>query len=58
MINGMSVVSAPAEIDITTAGRLRAVLLDATAPGHPTVVVDMTRTVFCGIRPAHTAAGP
>jgi anti-sigma B factor antagonist len=47
MISGMPVVAAPAELDVTTADRLRAILLDAAARGHTTVVVDMTRTQFC-----------
>jgi anti-sigma B factor antagonist len=47
MINGVPVVTAPAEIDITTTEQLRAVLLDAASRGHTTVVVDMTRTRFC-----------
>ena len=47
MINGVAVVSAPAEIDVTTAKQLRMVLLDAGRHGHVTVVVDMTRTRFC-----------
>ena len=47
MINGVPVVTAPPEIDITTADQLRAVLLDAAARGHATVVVDMTGTQFC-----------
>jgi anti-sigma B factor antagonist len=47
MINGVPVVTAPAEIDITTAGQLRAVLLRSAARGQPTIVVDMTRTRFC-----------
>jgi anti-sigma B factor antagonist len=46
-INGVAVVSAPAEIDVTTAQQLRMVLLDAARHGHATVVVDMTRTRFC-----------
>jgi anti-sigma B factor antagonist len=47
MISGVPVVTAPAEIDITTTEQLRAVLLDAASRGHTTVVVDMTRTRFC-----------
>ena len=47
MINGVPVVAAPAEIDVTTTDQLRAVLLDAASRGHATVVVDMTRTRFC-----------
>ena len=47
MINGMPVVTAPGEIDVTTAEHLRAVLFHAAARGHATVVVDMSRTRFC-----------
>jgi anti-sigma B factor antagonist len=47
MINGVPVVTAPAEIDVTTAGQLRTVLLHAAARGQATVVVDMTGTRFC-----------
>jgi anti-sigma B factor antagonist len=47
MISGMPVVTAPAEIDATTADQLRAVLLQVTSHGHTTVVVDMARTQFC-----------
>lgn len=54
MINGVPVVSAPAEIDVGTADQLRAVLLDAAARGHTTVVVDMTRTRFCDSYGLHT----
>jgi len=46
MIHGVPVVAAPAEIDITTAEQLGAVLLQAAGAGQP-VVVDMTRTRFC-----------
>jgi anti-sigma B factor antagonist len=47
MVNGVPVVAAPAEIDISNADRLDAVLLDAAARGHAIFVVDMTRTRFC-----------
>lgn len=47
MINGMPVVTAPEEIDVTTAEHLRAVLFHAAARRHATVVVDMSRTRFC-----------
>ena len=47
MINGMPVVAAPAEIDVTTAEQLRSVLLEAASHGHTTIVVDMTHTRFC-----------
>lgn len=47
MINGVPVVTAPAEIEVTTAEQLRMVLLDAGRHGHATVVVDLARTRFC-----------
>jgi anti-sigma B factor antagonist len=47
MINGVPVVTAPAEIDVTTAEQLRTVLLHSAARGNATVVVDMTCTRFC-----------
>jgi anti-sigma B factor antagonist len=47
MAGCVPVVTAPAEIDTTTAGRLRAILFEWHARGHATVVVDMTGTQFC-----------
>lgn len=47
MTGGVPVVTAPAEIDITTAGQLRAMLAAWAARGHTTVVVDLTGTEFC-----------
>lgn len=47
MTGGVPVITAPAEIDVTTAGQLRAVLSDWLARGHAAVVVDMTGTQFC-----------
>ena len=47
MINGVAVVSAPAEIDIVNAEQLRAVLREAATRGHATVVLDMTSARFC-----------
>lgn len=47
MVGGVPVVTAPAEIDVTTAGQLRAILSDWHGRGHATVVVDMTGTKFC-----------
>jgi anti-sigma B factor antagonist len=47
MTGGVPIVTAPPDIDIITVDELRAVLLDAGGRGHATVVVDMTRTVFC-----------
>jgi len=47
MAGGVPVVTAPAEIDTTTAGQLRAILFGWHTRGHATVVVDMTHTQFC-----------
>jgi anti-anti-sigma factor len=47
MINGIPVVTAPAEIDPVTTGQLRTVLLHSAAHGHNIIVVDMTGTTFC-----------
>ncbi len=47
VVCGIPVVAAPAEIDITNATELRTALLEASADGPGTLVVDMTRTAFC-----------
>jgi anti-anti-sigma factor len=47
MVSGVPVVGAPEEIDITNATGLRAALLEATAHGNGTLVVDMSQTQFC-----------
>ena len=47
MAGGVPVVTAPSEIDTTTAGQLRAILLEWHSRGHATVVVNMTGTQFC-----------
>lgn len=47
VISGVPVVATPAEVDITTADRLRAALLELARGGHPAVIVDMTGTQFC-----------
>lgn len=47
MTGGIPVVTSPAEIDTTTAGELRAILLEWHRRGHTTVVVDLTSTEFC-----------
>ena len=52
VISAVPVVTAPEEIDITTASRLRAALA-AAARGHATVVVDMTRTHACDTAGLH-----
>ena len=54
MTGGVPVVTAPPEIDITSADQLRAVLLDTAIRGHATVVVDLTGTRFCDSRGVHT----
>lgn len=54
MINGVPVVAAPAEIDITAAEQLSAVLLDSAAREHTTIVVDMTGTACCDSPGLHT----
>jgi anti-sigma B factor antagonist len=47
MVNGVPVVTAPEEIDISNADGLDAVLREAAADGHAMFVVDLTRTQFC-----------
>lgn len=47
LISGVPVVTAPEEIDVTNAARLRSVLLEATATGHTALIVDMSQTLFC-----------
>ena len=54
IVEGMPVVAAPEEIDITNAEALRAALFQAAANGHDTLVVDMTRTQFCDSSGLHT----
>jgi anti-sigma B factor antagonist len=47
LVNGVPVVTTPAEIDTTTTDQLRAALLHAIRSRYPMVVVDMTSTHFC-----------
>jgi anti-anti-sigma regulatory factor len=47
MANGVAVVTASAQIDVTTAEQLRVLLLRAGSHGPTTFVVDLTRTLFC-----------
>ena len=54
VIDGVPVVAAPAEIDITNADELRSALLRVAAAGPGTVVVDMTQTQFCDSSGLHT----
>ena len=44
---GVPVVAAPEEIDLVNAAGLRAALFDAAERGNGTLVVDMSRTLFC-----------
>jgi anti-sigma B factor antagonist len=54
LVNGVPVVAAPEEIDITNAPELRSALLEAAADGPGTLVADMTRTRFCDSSGLHT----
>ena len=54
VVNGVPVVAAPEEIDITNAPELRAALLEAAAHGHGTLVADLTRTRFCDSSGLHS----
>ena len=54
MVDGVPVVAAPEEIDITNAPVLRSALLEAAAHGHRTVVADLSRTQFCDSSGLHT----
>ncbi|HEY0998968.1 MAG TPA: STAS domain-containing protein [Streptosporangiaceae bacterium] len=47
MLDGVPVVAAPEEIDITNTPELRSALLEAAAHGHGTIVADLSRTQFC-----------
>jgi anti-sigma B factor antagonist len=47
IVAGVPVVTAPAAIDISNGSLLRAILLRASAGGHPTVVLDLRATDFC-----------
>lgn len=46
-VNGLPVVSAPAEVDVSNADELRQFLLACAEEGHPLLVVDMSETAFC-----------
>jgi anti-sigma B factor antagonist len=54
VVNGVPVVAAPEEIDITSAPDLRSALQEAAADGHRTLVLDMTQTRFCDSSGIHT----
>ncbi|HEX2321526.1 MAG TPA: STAS domain-containing protein [Streptosporangiaceae bacterium] len=50
---GVPVMAAPEEIDITNATALRSALFDAATGHHATLVVDMTLTQFCDMSGLH-----
>jgi len=50
---GVPVMAAPEEIDITNAAALRSALFDAATGHHAMLVVDMTRTRFCDVSGLH-----
>jgi stage II sporulation protein AA (anti-sigma F factor antagonist) len=56
MVGGVPVVTTPEEVDIMTAEKLRAVLLEA-ASGARMVVVDMTSTTFLDSSGLHVLLG-
>jgi len=57
VIRGVPVVTAPQEIDITNASRLRAALLHAATRPGAALAVDMTRTRFCDSAGLHALIG-
>jgi len=46
-VEGVPVVSAPAEVDIANVNELLRVIRSSTDPEHTTLVVDMSETTFC-----------
>ena len=46
-VNGLPVVSAPVEVDVSNADGLRQLLLACADEGHAVLVVDMSETAFC-----------
>jgi len=54
MVQGVPVLAAPEEIDITNAAGLQSALLTAASNGNGTLVVDMTQTQFCDSSALHT----
>ena len=55
-ISPRTLVSLPAEIDVTNARRIRGVLMSAAVAGVSTVVADLSRTVFCDCEGAYSLA--
>ena len=56
VVEGVSVVVTPQEVDITNGEALRSALLKAAANGYLTLVVDMTATQFCDSSGLHALA--
>jgi anti-sigma B factor antagonist len=54
VVDGVPVVTAPEEIDITNAPDLRSAMLEAASDGRGTLVLDMTHTRFCDSSGIHT----
>jgi len=54
MVDGVPVLAAPEEIDVTNAPGLRSALLAAAAHGHGTLVADLSQTRFCDSSALHT----
>lgn len=54
VVNGVPVVTAPEEIDITNALEFRSALLEAAGHGHGSLVADLSRTQFCDSSGLHT----
>jgi anti-sigma B factor antagonist len=57
VVRGIPVVATPEEVDLTNATELRTALLEASADGAGTLVVDMTRTLFCDSAGIHALVG-
>jgi anti-sigma B factor antagonist len=47
IVDGVPVVRAPTQIDVTNAGQLRGMLAQRAALGHAALIVDLTGTEFC-----------
>jgi anti-sigma B factor antagonist len=52
--DGVPMVTTPEEIDVANAPELRSALVEAASCGGQTLVVDMTRTLFCDSCGLHT----
>jgi anti-sigma B factor antagonist len=57
VIRGVPVVATPEDVDISNAGGLRAALLQSAVLGSGTLVVDLTRTLFCDTAGLHALVG-